>query len=89
VLFRSDRKTLIKAARETGAIVTAEEHNVALGMGAAVALALVESVSVPMKRVGIPDTFGESGSPEELLTKYGLTVEHIVDAAHEVIGRKK
>jgi transketolase len=84
-----DRKTLIKAARETGAIVTAEEHNVALGMGAAVALALVESVSVPMKRVGIPDTFGESGSPDELLAKYGLTVEHIVDAAHDVIGRKK
>jgi len=84
-----DRKTLIKAARETGAIVTAEEHNVALGMGSAIALALVETVHVPMKRVGIPDTFGESGSPDELLAKYGLTVENIVDAAHDVIGRKK
>jgi transketolase len=84
-----DRKTLIKAARETGAIVTAEEHNVALGMGSAIALALVETVHVPMKRVGIPDTFGESGSPDELLTKYGLTVENIVDAAHDVMGRKK
>jgi transketolase len=84
-----DRKTLIKAARETGAIVTAEEHNVALGMGSAIALALVESVHVPMKRVGIPDTFGESGTPDELLAKYGLTVENIVDAAHDVIGRKK
>ncbi|MFH0816650.1 MAG: transketolase family protein [Methanobacteriota archaeon] len=84
-----DRKTIIKAARETGAIVTAEEHNVALGMGSSIALALVENVHVPMKRVGIPDTFGESGSPDELLAKYGLTVENIVDAAHDVIGRKK
>jgi transketolase len=83
-----DVKTIIKAARETGAVVTAEEHNVAIGMGSAVALALVENVHVPMKRVGIPDTFGESGEPDELMEKYGLTVDNIVDAAHDVIRRK-
>lgn len=83
-----DKKTIIKAARETGAIVTAEEHNVAVGMGSTVALALVENVHVPMKRVGIPDTFGESGDPDKLMEKYGLTVDNIVDAAHDVIKRK-
>jgi transketolase len=83
-----DTKTIVKAARETGAIVTAEEHNVAMGMGSAVALELVENVHVPMKRVGIPDIFGESGDPEELMEKYGLTVDNIVDAAHDVIKRK-
>jgi transketolase len=84
-----DKKTLIKAARETGAMVTAEEHSVALGMGAAVALVLVENHHVPMRRVGIPDTFGESGSPNELMEKYGLTVDNIVDGAHDVIKRRR
>lgn len=84
-----DKKMLIKAARETGAMVTAEEHSSALGMGAAVALVLVENHHVPMRRVGIPDTFGESGSPDELMEKYGLTVDNIVDAAHDVIKRSR
>jgi transketolase len=83
-----DEKILVKAARETGCIVTAEEHNVVMGMGAAVALVLVENAHVPMRRVGIPDTFGESGDPEELMKKYGLTVDNIVDAAHDVIKRR-
>ena len=84
-----DVKTIVKAARETGAVVTAEEHNVVMGMGSAVALELVENVHVPMKRVGIPDMFGESGEPDQLMEKYGLTVDNIVDAAHDVMGRKK
>jgi transketolase len=83
-----DEKTIVKAARETGCLVTAEEHNVMVGMGSAVALALVENVHVPMKRVGIPDTFGESGTPEELMKKFGLTVDNIVDAAHDVLKRR-
>ncbi len=84
-----DEKTIVKAARETGGVVTAEEHSVIMGMGSAVALCLVENFHVPMKRVGIPDTFGESGSCNELMEKYGLTVEHIVEAAHDVLKRKK
>jgi len=84
-----DEKEIIRAARETGGIVTAEEHSVMTGMGSAVALVLVENAHVPMKRVGIPDTFGESGESEELMEKYGLTVENIVDASHDVIRRRK
>jgi transketolase len=84
-----DSKTIIKAARETGGIVTAEEHSLLEGMGAAVALELVENEHVPMKRVGIPDVFGESGESDELMEKYGLTIDNIVDAAHDVMKRKK
>jgi transketolase len=84
-----DSRTIIKAARETGGIVTAEEHSLLEGMGAAVALELVENAHVPMKRVGIPDVFGESGESDELMEKYGLTTDNIVDAAHDVLKRKK
>jgi len=84
-----DDKLIIKAARETGGVVTAEEHSVMTGMGSAVAMVLVENAHAPMKRVGIPDTFGESGDSEELMEKYGLTVENIVDASHDVIRRRK
>jgi len=84
-----DSRTVIKAARETGGIVTAEEHSLLEGMGAAVALELVENAHVPMKRVGIPDVFGESGESDELMEKYGLTTDNIVDAAHDVMKRKK
>jgi transketolase len=84
-----DEKTIVKAARETGAIVTAEEHSILEGLGSAVAMTLGENASVPMRRVGIPDTFGESGDCEELMVKYGLTAENIVEATHEVLSRKK
>lgn len=84
-----DEKTVVKAARETGGVVTAEEHSVMMGMGSAVAMCLVENFHVPMKRVGIPDVFGESGACNELMEKYGLTVENIVEAAHDVLKRKK
>ncbi|MFQ6127678.1 MAG: transketolase family protein [Thermoplasmata archaeon] len=83
-----DKDAVIKAARETGAVVTAEEHSVTVGMGAAVAMALAENAHVPMKRVGIPDVFGESGDSDELMEKYGLTVENIIKAAHDVMKRK-
>jgi len=84
-----DEKTIVKAARETGGVVTAEEHSVMMGMGSAVAMVLVENFHVPMKRVGIPDVFGESGACDELMGKYGLTVDNIVEAAHDVLKRKK
>jgi hypothetical protein len=73
---------------ETGAIVTAEEHNVEMGMGTAISMVIAEKKHVPMKRVGIPDVFGESGSSDELMGKYGLTVNNIVNAAHDVLKRK-
>ncbi|OGS44218.1 MAG: transketolase [Euryarchaeota archaeon RBG_13_57_23] len=84
-----DEKTIVKAARETGGVVTAEEHSVMMGMGSAVAMVLVENFHVPMKRVGIPDVFGESGACDELMSKYGLTADNIVEAAHDVLKRKK
>ena len=84
-----DEKTIVRAARETGGVVTAEEHSVIMGMGSAVAMCLVENFHVPMKRVGIPDVFGESGACTELMEKYGLTIENIVEAAHDVLKRKK
>jgi transketolase len=83
-----DEKTILKAARETGGVVTAEEHSSIVGMGSAVAMCLVEKAHVPMKRVGIPDVFGQSGDSDELMEEYGLTAENIVEAAHDVIGRK-
>lgn len=84
-----DKETIIKAALETGALVTAEEHNIIGGLGSAVAEVIVENTPVPLERVGIKDTFGESGKPEELLEKYGLTVKDIKEAAYKVIKRKK
>ncbi|HOV80542.1 MAG TPA: transketolase family protein [Bacillota bacterium] len=83
-----DVEAVIKAAVETGALVTAEEHSVIGGLGSAVAEVLVENYPVPMKRVGIADRFGESGAPAELLEKHGLTAGALADAVREVIGRK-
>ncbi len=84
-----DREAIVKAAKETGAIVTCEEHSIIGGLGSAVAEVLVETVPVPMERVGIMDTFGESGTPDALLAKYNLTVADIVQAAKRVITRKQ
>ncbi len=83
-----DAEIIIKAAKETGAIVTAEEHNVIGGLGSAVAEVLCESAPVPMKRVGTNDIFGQSGKPSELLELYGLTPENIVKNVKEVIKMK-
>lgn len=83
-----DEATILKAARETGAIVTAEEHTVVHGIGAAVASVVVRDRPVPVAYVGVQDTFGESGEAEELLTKYGLTSDRIVEAAKDVLKRK-
>ncbi len=83
-----DANLIVDAARETGCIVTAEEHNIIGGLGSAVAEVLSENYPVPLKRVGVQDTFGESGTGDALLEKYGLTPENIALAACEVIGRK-
>ncbi|MBS4912668.1 MAG: transketolase family protein [Veillonella sp.] len=83
-----DADAIIKAAEETGAIVTAEEHNIMGGLGAAVAEVVTENKPVPVIRVGVQDSFGESGTPKELMAKYGLTAEHIVEAAKKAMARK-
>jgi transketolase len=76
-----DMETIVRLAQKCGRVVTAEEHNVMGGMGSAVAEVLGESRPTPMKRVGVMDTFGESGQTGELLKKYGLTSSSIEDAA--------
>ena len=76
-----DREIIIKAAKQTGAIVTAEEHNIIGGLGSAVAEVVCENCPVPVLRVGIEDRFGQSGAVLPLLNEYGLTVENIVAKA--------
>ncbi len=83
-----DREILIKAAKETGAIVTCEEHNVIGGLGSAVAEVICEEAPVPMERVGVNDEFGKSGVPADLFKDYGLTSEDIVRAVKKVISKK-
>lgn len=83
-----DRDIIVKAAKETGAIVTAEEHNVIGGLGSAVSEVITESVLVPVEKVGVEDCFGHSGSSAELLLKYGLTSDHIIEKAKKSISRK-
>lgn len=84
-----DRDTLIKAAKETGAVVTAEEHTVIGGMGSAVAEVLVQSHPVPMRFVGVQDRFGTSGDPLDLLKIFHLMPEDIAAAARDVLKLKE
>lgn len=83
-----DKDAIVKAAQETGAILTAEEHNVVGGLGSAVAEVVVQEAPVPMAFVGVQDSFGESGTPKELMAKYGLTAKDIVAAAKKLVTRK-
>jgi transketolase len=83
-----DTDALLSAARETGAIVTAEEHSVIGGLGAAVAEVVSDVCPVPVKRVGVLDCFAESGPYEELLDKYGMSVDHILAAASGALKAK-
>lgn len=80
-----DEELIIKAARETGAIVTAEEHSVIGGLGSAVAEVTARNCHVKMAMVGQNDTFGESGKPEELKKKYHMTAEDIVAAVRSLL----
>lgn len=83
-----DGSFLQKAAARTGAIVTAEEHQINGGLGSAVCEFLAGTYPVPVLRVGVEDSFGESGTPEELMSKYGLTKERIVAAAKRAMAMK-
>lgn len=84
-----DVDLLLQAARETGAIVTAEEHSVIGGLGGAVCEVLGEGFPVPVERVGLRDVFGQSGTAEDLLAYYGLTTAELVEAAERVLRRKR
>lgn len=83
-----DKETILKAAEDCGAIVTVEEHQITGGLGGAVAEVVSENFPVPIKRVGVEDRFGESGEPNELLEKFGLTKEAIIKAITQVLRMK-
>lgn len=83
-----DTEIIIQAAKETGAIVTAEEHQINGGLGSAVAEVLIRNIPVPLEMVAVKDTFGESGTPEELLEKYHLKDVDIINSGKRVIQRK-
>jgi transketolase len=84
-----DVKAVVAAANETGAIVTAEEHQVNGGLGSAVAEVVCQHAPVPMELVGVQDSFGESGSPSQLLVHYGLKDTNIVAAVKRALQRKR
>ena len=83
-----DEVAVIDAARKTGCIVTAEEHQVYGGMGSAVAECVAKNYPVPIEMVAVEDSFGESGRPEELMAKYGLSKENIYLKVKKVLTRK-
>ena len=83
-----DETAIVKAARETGAIVTAEEHQEYGGLGSIVARITAKNYPVPMEFIAVKDVFGQSGKPAELLEKYGLTAKDIVAAVRKTIKRK-
>ena len=83
-----DKKTIIKTAKETGAVLSVEEHSIYGGLGGAIAEVLAEKCPVPMKIIGVRDVFGESGEYDELLLKFGLTTMNIVTSAREILRRK-
>lgn len=83
-----DEQIITKVAKITGAIVTVEEHQIAGGLGGAVAEVLSRNFPVPQEFVGMEDHFGESGTADELLTKYGMKAKNIIEASMRVISRK-
>jgi len=82
-----DEVAVIELAKRTGRIVTVEEHQIAAGMGSAVAECLVKHHPVPMHFIGVDDQFGQSGTPEELIEHYGMGKDAIVAAVHELLSR--
>lgn len=83
-----DREAILKSVAKTGCAVSAEEHQIMGGLGSSIAQTLVMNNPVPMEFVGVNDSFGESGTPEELMEKYGLTANDIIKKAKAVLERK-
>jgi transketolase len=84
-----DRETILSVAETCAACVSVEEHTIIGGLGGALAELLSEELPTPLQRVGVRDTFGESGEPDEILKRYGLTVDAVVAAAHTAIDKKR
>ena len=84
-----DRDIIIKAAKETGAIVTAEEHSVIGGLGSAVSEVVCETVPIPVVKLGVNDVFGHSGPAVKLLDEFGLRAANIAEKAKQAIALKK
>jgi len=83
-----DVEAIIASVKKTGAVVSAEEHQLNGGLGDSIAQVLARNYPAPLEMVGVNDQFGESGKPEELMAKYGLSTQHVVDAALKAIERK-
>ena len=83
-----DKDTILQSVKKTGCVVTIEEHQAAGGMGSAVSEILSQNHPAPMEIIGVKDRFGESGEPHQLLEKFGLTAEKIIEAVRRVIKRK-
>lgn len=83
-----DEKAIVKSAQKTGCVVTAEEHQKLGGLGSSVASCLSQHSPTPLEIIGVNDSFGESGTPAELMTKYGLDAKNIVAACKKVMARK-
>ena len=81
-----DEDTILASTKETGRVITIEEHQIAGGMGSSVAELLSEKAPARLVRMGIHDVFGQSGTPEELIQHYGLGVTHIIDTAHHLLS---
>lgn len=84
-----DEKAILASVKKTGCAVSAEEHQVAGGLGDSIAQVLIQKHLAPLEYVGVKDTFGESGTPAQLMEKYGLSAKAIVEAAKRAISRKK
>jgi transketolase len=84
-----DQEAVLASARKTGCVVTAEEHNRLGGLGDSIAQVLAQHLPTPQEYVAVNDSFGESGTPEQLMAKYGLDSDHIVEAVKRVIKRKQ
>ncbi|MCX6743957.1 MAG: transketolase family protein, partial [Candidatus Parcubacteria bacterium] len=84
-----DKETIIKSAKKTKKVITVEEHQVTGGLGSAVAEVLSQNYPVPMKIIGMPDKFGESGTAKQLLDKYGLNFENIIKSFKNIYGKSK
>ena len=84
-----DEEIIIRSAKKTNAIVSAEEHNFLGGLGESISRTLITNYPVPQEFVATNDTFGESGTPFELMKKYGLDSDSIVESVKKVISRKK
>lgn len=83
-----DEKAVLASAKKTGCVVTAEEHQMNGGLGDSIAQLLSRNTPTPQEFVAVNDSFGESGTPDQLMTKYGLDTANIVDAVMKVVGRK-